>query len=94
MIDPEYLKPFISKNTLEVLKQQYGFKSDFEFMFYDSIPGKVTVKPYIELRKYIRTIEKVGDPYPCIYNVDTCLALDPFNGKILRTFIDERTECF
>jgi hypothetical protein len=91
LINPNYLKPFINKKQLEAVKVKNGFAfNSRDFIFYDTIPGEITVKPYFVISKYIRTYSD----NTCIHNIDTCLAIDPYDGHILKWFNSFISECF
>jgi hypothetical protein len=94
LIDSLYLKQFISKSKLKKsLKEMKSRKHAWVNIAYDSSAyEKQTYKPFIEVRHYVRSFTK--DESQCLTNVDSCVALDLYNGKFLRWYYSESSACF
>ncbi|HTA63855.1 MAG TPA: hypothetical protein VK835_15445 [Bacteroidia bacterium] len=95
LIDSTYLKPFINKDKLLDIKKRINHNNNMDYLIFDSIPNKITFKPFIELNYYIRTIHSApADEDPCIYNIDTCFKIDPYTGKTIVTYTKSNESCF
>jgi len=92
LIDTAYLKLFISEKKLKAL---IGNKNTmWNMLIFDSIPNKITVQPFIELRQWVRTIDSAGrGVLPCLWNVDTCFKLNPYTGKTITSYTKDMSQC-